>query len=178
MAVIAGPALGGLSYALGPGVAYAGCGLAFLMAMAALAALGGRKPVPVHTDLPTGRIARITEGIGFIRSQPIVIGASDMVSVNIRSSLVQPATPDAMRGRVSAVNMLFIGASSELGTFESGVVASMFGTVESVVFGGIGTLFVAAIWMAAFPALRKADRVHPIKQASEACCEPVADSLI
>jgi Transmembrane secretion effector len=108
----------------------------------------------------------------------VVVGASDMVSVNIRSSLVQLATPDAMRGRVSAVNMLFIGASGELGAFESGVVASMFGTVESVVLGGIGTLFVAAIWMAAFPALRKADRVHPISQAPEPCCEPVLDSPI
>ncbi|MFT4068059.1 MFS transporter [Paraburkholderia sp.] len=257
MAVIAGPALGGLSYALGASVAYAGCGLAFLTAMAGLATLRGRDPERVQTAGPTGRIARITEGIAFIRSQPIVlgaisldlfavllggatallpiyardildvgplglgmlrsapaaggcivaflqtrfppdrrigfklfsavavfgiativfalsrsyvtslaalvvIGASDMVSVNIRSSLVQLATPDAMRGRVSAVNMLFIGASGELGAFESGVLASMFGTVQSVVLGGIGTLFVAAIWMAAFPALRKIDRVHPL----------------
>jgi hypothetical protein len=75
----------------------------------------------------------------------VVIGASDMVSVNIRTSLVQLATPDAMRGRVSAVNMPFIGASGELGAFESGVVAALFGTAESVVPGGIGTLFVAAV---------------------------------
>jgi hypothetical protein len=92
----------------------------------------------------------------------VVIGASDMVSGNIRTSMVQLATPDAMRGRVSAVNMLFIGASGELGAFESGVVAALFGPVESVVPGGIGTLFVAAVWMAAFPALRKAESVHPI----------------
>ena len=75
----------------------------------------------------------------------VVIGASDMVSVNIRTSLVQLATPDAMRGRVSAVNMPFIGASGELGAFESGVVAALFWTAESVVPGGIGTLFVAAV---------------------------------
>ena len=80
-------------------------------------------------------------------------------SGQIRSSLVQLATPDAMRGRVSAVNMLFIGASGELGAFEAGVAASMFGTVESVVLGGIGTLLVVAVWMATFPALRNADRV-------------------
>jgi hypothetical protein len=108
----------------------------------------------------------------------VVIGASDMVSINIRSSMVQLATPDAMRGRVSAVNMLFIGASAELGAFESGVAASLFGTVESVVLGGIGTLCVAAVWMAAFPSLRKADHLHPGSQASEACCEPAADSPI
>jgi len=85
-------------------------------------------------------------------------------------------TPDAMRGRVSAVNMPFIGASAELGAFESGVAASLFGTVESVVLGGVGTLCVAAIWTAAFPALRKADHVHPDSHASEARCEPAADS--
>jgi MFS family permease len=269
-AVIAGPALGGLFYALGPAVAYAGCGLAFLMAAAGFSMLGGRKPVPLQTAVTTGRIKRIIEGIDFIRTQPIVlgalsldlfavllggatallpiyardilhvgpaglgmlrsapaagaclvaflqtryppnrrvgfklfsavavfgiatvafalsgsfvvslaalvvIGASDMVSVNIRSSLVQLATPDAMRGRVSAVNMLFIGASAELGAFESGVAASVFGTVESVVLGGLGTLLVAAIWIIAFPALRKADRVHPDSQESEAYCKPVVN---
>ena len=69
-----------------------------------------------------------------------MLGASDMVSVNIRSSLIQLATPDAMRGRVSAVNMLFIGASNELGEFESGITAAWFGTVPAVVLGGLGTL--------------------------------------
>jgi hypothetical protein len=139
----------------------------------------GRRMPAMHRDHPVneyrdaGRPGRLE-----IRGSMQHLKPSDMVSVNIRSSLVQLATPDAMRGRVSAVNMLFIGASSELGAFESGIVASMLGTVESVVLGGIGTLFVAAIGMAAFPALRKADRVHPITQASEACCEPVVDSLI
>jgi hypothetical protein len=91
-----------------------------------------------------------------------VLGASDMVSVNIRSSLVQLATSDAMRGRVSAVNMLFIGASSELGAFESGLAAALFGAVPAVVLGGIGTLVVVAVWMRAFPALRKVDRLLPV----------------
>lgn len=90
----------------------------------------------------------------------VVVGASDMVSVNIRSSLIQFATPDAMRGRVSAVNMLFIGASSQLGAFESGLAATWLGTVPAVLFGGIGTLVVAALRAFAFPALRKADRFH------------------
>jgi MFS family permease len=89
----------------------------------------------------------------------IVLGASDMVSVNIRASLVQLATPDSMRGRVSAVNMLFIGASGELGAFESGVTAALFGTVPAVALGGVGTLVVATIWMGVFPALRTADHL-------------------
>jgi hypothetical protein len=88
-----------------------------------------------------------------------VLGASDMVSVNIRALLTQLATPDAMRGRVSAVSMLFIGASSELGAFESGVAAALLGTMPAVVLGGAGTLVIAAIWMSAFPALRRADRL-------------------
>jgi MFS family permease len=92
----------------------------------------------------------------------VILGAGDMVSVNIRSSLVQLVTPDPMRGRVSALNMLFVGASSELGAFESGVAAAFLGTVPAVIFGGVGTLIVAAIWMGAFPALRKADRVSSI----------------
>jgi hypothetical protein len=88
-----------------------------------------------------------------------VQGASDIVSVNIRSSLIQLATPDALRGRVSAVNMLFIGASSELGAFESGLTAALFGIVPAVALGGIGTLLAVALWMRLFPALRRADRL-------------------
>ena len=84
-----------------------------------------------------------------------VLGASDMVSVNIRGSLVQLSTPDAMRGRVSAVSMLFIGASNELGEFESGTTAALFGTVPAVVLGGLGTLAIVAVWMKLFPPLRR-----------------------
>lgn len=94
-----------------------------------------------------------------------VLGASDMVSVFIRTSLVQLATPDAMRGRVSAVNMLFVGASNELGEFESGLTASWWGTVPAVVVGGIGTLLVVAIWMWRFPPLRKVDRLAEVSAA-------------
>jgi MFS family permease len=87
-----------------------------------------------------------------------VLGATDMVSVNIRGSLVQLSTPDTMRGRVSAVSMLFIGASNELGEFESGTTAALLGTVPAVVVGGIGTLLVVAGWMKLFPPLRKVNK--------------------
>jgi MFS family permease len=84
-----------------------------------------------------------------------VIGASDVVSVVIRFSLVQLQTPDDMRGRVSAVNALFIGTSNQLGEFESGAVAALWGAVASVVIGGCGTIAVALIWMWLFPELRR-----------------------
>jgi hypothetical protein len=87
-------------------------------------------------------------------------GAADMVSVVIRLTLVQVATPPPMRGRVSAINMLFIGASNELGEFESGVVARFLGPVGAALFGGIGALVVTGLWAQFFPALRKADRLE------------------
>jgi MFS family permease len=256
VAVIAGPALGGLAYAWGPGAAFGLCALGFLIAMAAVAMLGGGRLAPRDAARLGQRLARIIEGIGFVRSQPLVrgaisldlfavllggstallpvyardvlhvgptglgvlrsapavgaclvgllqtryppqrrvglqllaavavfgvgtlvfalsrsfvlsliallvVGASDMVSVNIRSALVQLATPDPMRGRVSAVNMLFIGASSELGAFESGAAAALLGAVPAVALGGVGTLVVAALWMVLFPALRRCDRLDP-----------------
>ena len=83
-------------------------------------------------------------------------GACDMVSVVVRSTMVQLSTPDRMRGRVSAVNMVFIGASNEVGQFESGITAQWFGTVPAVVLGGIGTIVVVALWTRLFPELRKA----------------------
>ena len=88
------------------------------------------------------------------------MGASDMVSVIIRGTLVQLSTPDAMRGRVSAVNSLFIGTSNEFGQFESGLTAQWFGTVPAVVIGGVGTLVVIALWSWLFPELRNADRLN------------------
>ena len=88
-----------------------------------------------------------------------LIGASDMVSVIIRATLVQVATPDEMRGRVNAVDMLFIGVSNELGEFESGLTAQWFGTVPAVVLGGVGTLLVIATWAWLFPELRHADQL-------------------
>ncbi len=91
-----------------------------------------------------------------------VLGASDMVSVYVRTTLTQLATPDAMRGRVSAVNRLFVGASNELGEFESGVTATWFGTVPAVVIGGIGTLVIVAVWYRMFPSLREVDRLSEV----------------
>ena len=85
-----------------------------------------------------------------------LMGASDMVSVYIRETLIQLWTPDALRGRVNAVNMVFIGASNELGEFRAGVSAALLGAVGAVVFGGVGTVVVAALWAKFFPALRDA----------------------
>ena len=86
-------------------------------------------------------------------------GGFDMVSMVIRSTLVQVTTPDLLRGRVSAVNFVFIGASNELGEFESGVTAALFGTVPAALLGGVGTLAVVALWSRLFPELRHADRL-------------------
>ncbi len=86
-------------------------------------------------------------------------GAADMVSVVVRMTLVQMETPDDMRGRVSAINSVFIGASNQLGEFESGATAAVLGPVGSVVLGGVGTLLVAAAWLRYFPELAKRDRL-------------------
>lgn len=90
----------------------------------------------------------------------VALGASDMISVVVRSTLVQLDTPDDMRGRVGAVNSVFIGASNQLGEFESGVTAALFGPVGAVILGGVGTLLVVAVWMRLFPALASRDRLH------------------
>lgn len=87
-----------------------------------------------------------------------LVGASDMVSIIIRNMLVQLATPDQMRGRVTAIELIFIGASNELGEFESGLAAHWFGVVPAVVLGGVGSLLVVGLWAFAFPELRKADQ--------------------
>jgi MFS family permease len=89
----------------------------------------------------------------------VALGAADVVSVVIRGSLVQLQTPEDMRGRVSAVNGLFIGTSNQLGEFESGVTAAWWGTVPATVIGGIGTLLVGALWIRAFPDLAACDRL-------------------
>jgi hypothetical protein len=89
---------------------------------------------------------------------------SDMVSVVIRGILFQVATPDAVRGRVNAVDMIFIGASNELGEFESGLTAHWLGTVPAVILGGAGTLIVVALWAWLFPELRQADRLVPVNE--------------
>ena len=88
------------------------------------------------------------------------LGAFDMVSMVIRGALVQLETPDAMRGRVSAVNAVFIDTSSQLGEFESGMLASWLGAMNAALLGGIGTLLVVGLWMAMFPTLRRRQRLQ------------------
>ena len=249
---IAGPALGGLLYALGPAVVFASAGLLFALG-SGLAALIRPRPVEIRRE-PISR-ASLLAGIPFIRSRPVilgaisldlfavllggatallpifaqeilfvdafglgvmrampafgarahggvaadrpltapgrpapvrgrrpcsgwrrsasacrrifalslpclvVLGAADMVSVVVRQTLVQAETPDAMRGRVAAVNTVFIGASNELGEFESGLLAALVGAVPAVVLGGVGTLGIALLWARLFPALRRRDRL-------------------
>ena len=94
-----------------------------------------------------------------------VLGASDSVSVVIRFTLVQIETPEDKRGRVSAVNYLFVGSSNTLGDFESGTVAAWLGAVPAVLIGGVGSLVIAAIWMLLFPTLRRIDRYQPAKDS-------------
>jgi hypothetical protein len=256
VAVIAGPALGGFLYAVGPVPTYGTCLVAFCVAGVAAATYGGRRN-QARAEGQLTAIARVREGLAFVFSRPvvlgaisldlfavllggatallpvfardilhtgpvglgalrsasavgativalvlarkpmardvgrrmfaavavfgiativfglsrnmylsmgalIVLGAADQVSVFVRSSLIQLATPDAMRGRVSAVNMLFIGASNELGEFESGTTAALLGTVPAVVLGGLGTLIVVGLWMRFFPALRNVDRLESV----------------
>jgi MFS family permease len=260
-ATIAGPALGGFLYVLGPQITFT-VSLALMIAASILTAtLGGRRRPP-HQDTGASRFERVKEGVDFVRHRPVVLGAIsldlfavllggatallpiyaadilmvgalglgflraatavgaasmafalarwpiqrhtgiimfaavavfgaativfgisrnyylslfalalmgavDMISVFIRSALIQYATPDSMRGRVSAVSMLFIGASNELGEFESGTTAAWWGVVPAVVVGGLGTLAVVVAWMGLFPSLRKIDRL------SEAANAPV-----
>jgi MFS family permease len=126
--------------------------------------IGGRAGALMFAAVGLFGIATIVFGLS--RSLPLsiaalaVLGAADVVSVVVRSSLVQLQTPDAMRGRVSAVNMLFIGTSNQLGEFESGTLAALIGAVPTVVLGGVGTLVVTLLWMGLFPTLRKLDRLE------------------
>ncbi|HEU0246260.1 MAG TPA: hypothetical protein VFR38_04170, partial [Gaiellaceae bacterium] len=90
-------------------------------------------------------------------------GFVDMISMNIRSMIVALATPDALRGRVNAVEMVFISASNELGAFESGVAAALIGAVPAVVVGGVATIVVAGVWWKLFPSLARVDRLDELR---------------
>ena len=96
-----------------------------------------------------------------------LIGASDSISVIVRSTMIQLSTPDEMRGRVSAVNSVFIGASNEVGQFESGITAQWFGTVPAVVIGGVGTMVTVLVWSILFPGLRKMDKLLPSRDTDD-----------
>ena len=151
-------------------------GLGLLRSATAVGALGMalwlmRRPIGRHAG-PTMLAAVALFGLGTIvfglstsfalsLAALVVVGAADMVSVVVRQTLVQLQTPDAMRGRVGAVNALFIGTSNQLGEFESGVTAAWFGVVPAVVIGGVGTLAVVAVWARAFPGLARVDRLEP-----------------
>ena len=94
----------------------------------------------------------------------MLMGGADMISVYVRETLIALWTPDAVRGRVNAVNMVFVGASNELGEFRAGTMAHIIGAVPAVVVGGIGTLAVAIVWAFGFPQLRKIDSLEAPKQ--------------
>jgi MFS family permease len=252
VATIIGPALGGLAYAVSPGVPYAIITVAWLIAAVVNGAIT-LTPQPARSEPPT--LATLFAGVGFVRRNPLilgsisldlfavllggvtalmpiyardilhtgpwglgilrgapavgamvmaaalartsltrrvglrmfqavivfgvatvvfalshwlwlslialaVLGAADMISVVIRLSLVQLATPDDMRGRVGAVNYLFINASAQLGEFESGIAAFLLGAMPAAVLGGLGTIAVALLWMKLFPSLRAVERLE------------------
>ena len=102
----------------------------------------------------------LSRQIGLSIAAMIVLGAADMISVYVRGTLVQIVTPNHMRGRVASVSYLFIGASNELGEFETGVVARIMGPVGAALFGGIGSLIVTGAWIRLFPALYRADKLE------------------
>ncbi len=145
-------------------------GLGLLRSAPAVGALAAslvlaHRPLRAHAGatmlLGVGTFGLATVAFGLSRSLPLsmlalcVLGASDTMSVVVRQSLVQLRTPPAMLGRVSAVSSLFIGTSNQLGEFESGTTAALFGTVPAVLIGGFGTVVVAALWAVIFPSLRR-----------------------
>lgn len=131
-----------------------------------------RGPSGITLLWAVGGFGIFTIVFGFSRSLTLSLialllaGASDMISVIIRATLTQLATPDEMRGRVTAVDMIFIGTSNEFGQFESGVTAQWFGTVPAVILGGVGTLVVIALWAWLFPELRHAGELHSITSSN------------
>ena len=144
-----------------------GVGAAIMAVLLAHRPLRGRSGVTLLWSVAAFGVFTILFGI----SRSLVLslialllaGASDMISVIIRATLTQLATPDEMRGRVTAVDMIFIGTSNEFGQFESGLTAQWLGTVPAVILGGLGTLVVIALWAWLFPELRKAGELTAIK---------------
>jgi MFS family permease len=135
----------------------------------AMSALLARRPLHHRAGMimfaAVGVFGLATIVFGLSTSLPLslaalaTLGAADVISVVVRLALVQMRTPDEMRGRVSAVNSLFIGTSNQLGEFESGMTAALFGAVPAVVLGGLGTILVALAWLRLFPELRQVDRL-------------------
>ncbi len=168
VAVIAGPVLGGLLYLAGPAVVYSVVALLLAGAASLTTAALAWRPITRHVGRwMFGGVALfgaativfgVSGSLALSLAALVTMGAGDMVSVYIRHILVQSETPDAIRGRVSAVSAVFIGASNELGEFESGITAGWFGLVPAVIVGGLATLGVTALWMRLFPSLRTMDR--------------------
>jgi len=146
------------AFALGAGVTTLGLALSPIKRNAGKWMLGGVTVYGIAT-----LCFAFSREVGLSMLALAVAGAADSISVFMRQNLVQIVTPDAMRGRVSAVSSLFISASNELGEFESGVAARFLGVVGSAIFGGVGSIVVTALWSKIFPALRKADHLNPIE---------------
>jgi uncharacterized membrane protein len=129
-----------------------------------------------------GGFGLFTMIFGFSRSLPLslvslfFVGAADMVSVVVRGVLIQLGTPDEMRGRVNAVDMVFIGASNELGEFESGLAAQWLGAVPAVIWGGVGTVLITLLWAWMFPQLRNADKLSQKQSTDPVAMEEAARS--
>jgi hypothetical protein len=146
-------------------------GAGITAAFLALRPLGRRAGIKMLAGVLAFGAATVVFGLS--RSYPLsvvmlaLLGAADMVSVVVRSTLIQAATPPEMRGRVSAVNLMFIGASNELGEFESGALAEAVGPVGSVVLGGVGTMLVVAVWALGFPGIRGVDRLEDVRPEGE-----------
>src|SRR5271156_5578106 len=144
-----------------------GVGAAVMAVALAHRPLGGRAGVTLLWSVAGFGVFTILFGVSHSLVLSLVslilLGASDMISVIIRATLTQLRTPDEMRGRVTAVDMIFIGTSNEFGQFESGVTAQWFGTVPAVVLGGVGTLVVIGLWAWLFPELRSAAALTDIK---------------
>jgi MFS family permease len=142
-------------------------GAGITAAYLALRPLGGRAGPKMLAGVAVFGAATVVFGLSrsflLTASMLALLGAADMVSVVVRGTLIQAATPPAMRGRVSAVNLMFIGASNELGEFESGVLAEWVGAVASVVLGGLGTLAVVLLWVWRFPSLGRVDRLEDVR---------------
>ena len=149
----------------GFGILRAGPAIGATIVAATLASRPIKRHAGVTMFIGVAIFGAATIVFGLSRSLPLsvlalaVLGGADMLSVFVRQTLVQIVTPDHMRGRVAAVSSLFIGASNELGEFESGVVARFLGPVGAAIFGGVGALIVTGVWAKLFPALRKADRL-------------------
>lgn len=135
----------------------------------AMALLLSRSPIKKHAGLwmfggvTVFGLATVVFAVSKVMAISVValalLGAGDMLSVYVRQTLVQIATPDIMRGRVSAISSVFVGASNELGEFETGVMARWLGPVGAAIFGGVGSLMVVGVWAKLFPSLRRADQL-------------------